>query len=99
MRYLALLLGIGFIYWLLRKEKVARGRLSPPLWIPLIWLLIYCSRPVAAWLGGAGGGSEMEGSQIDAFFNLGLIFLAMVTLNKRRFQWNRLTALNFGFTL
>jgi exopolysaccharide production protein ExoQ len=99
MRYPALLLGIGLIYWLLRKETLARGRLSPPLWIPLIWLLIYCTRPVAAWLGGAGGGSEMEGSQIDAVIIFGLIFFAFITLNKRLFRWNQLVTINAAFAL
>ena len=93
---LALALCAILVVWLLRKEIALRGRMSGALWIPLIWLLIYGSRPVASWLG-TGGETEVDGNQIDAVIAFGLIIAAFVVLNRRRFQWGNLISLNSPF--
>ena len=90
---LALALCAVLAAWLLHKEIALRGRMSGALWIPLIWLLIYSSRPVASWLG-TGGETEVDGNQIDAVIAFGLIIAAFVVLNRRRFQWGNLISLN-----
>jgi O-antigen ligase len=83
--------------WLLRKDIVARERMPPTLWIPLIWLLIFSSRPVVEWLHFGGGGSEIGGNSTDATIQFGLIAAAFIVLNRRGFRWSTLPFLNAAF--
>jgi O-antigen ligase len=95
---LALTIGTGFIAWLLRKDMAFRGRLSPGMWIPFLWLLIRGSRPVSAWLG-IGGTSELEGNPFEALIAFILFFAAFLILRRRRFPWGSLPYLNVAFFL
>lgn len=96
MGYLALLFCAAFTVWLLRKDVAIRGRVPPALWIPLLWFLMYSSRPIALWFGG-GGGSEEEGNPLDASVQFLLIAAALVVLSRRRFEWGGLVSLNPAF--
>ena len=86
----------AFTAWLLRKDVIIRGRMSSALWVPLIWLLIYSSRPVSEWLG-SGSASETDGTPIDVAIQLGLIAAAFFVLKRRRFPWTTLPSLNLAF--
>jgi len=97
MGYLALLFCVAFTVWLLRKDVAIRGRLPRALWIPLLWFLMYSSRPIARWLGAGGGATEEEGSPIDAIVQFCLIAGAFVVLNRRAFPWGNLVSLNPAF--
>ena len=100
MGYLALCFCAVFIIWLLRQDVVLRGRMSQALWIQLIWLLIYSSRPVGRWLGiGVDGREDTDGSPLDAFIQFGLIASAFFVLNRRRFRWVQLPILNIALSV
>jgi exopolysaccharide production protein ExoQ len=72
--------------------------MSSALWIPLLWVLMYSTRPIARWLGGGEGGGD-EGGRIDPIVQFFLIASAIVVLNRRRFAWGSLTSLNAAFFL
>ena len=95
MGYVALLFCAVFTVWLLRQDVAVRGRIPSALWIPLIWFLLYTSRPLGRWLG--LGGSEEEGSPLDAGVQFLLIAAAFIVLNRRQFQWGKLASLNPAF--
>ena len=77
------------------------------LWIPVLWLLLICSRSVSEWLALAGfqmGGVSLEaGSPVDAVAYFALIAAGVSVLVKRRVRLgeiirnNRLFAIFFIF--
>lgn len=86
---LMLLVTLGGIAWLFRRDFRKKPNVSRALWIPIIWLLIIASRPVSAWMGilglpGFGGTSVEEGSPVDAIVFLTLITSGIYVLSKRR---------------
>jgi len=85
----ALLLTLAFIVFLFRRDIRERPNVSNALWLPLIWLVLDCSRSVSAWLKifglpVSGAISVEEGSPIDALFYVALMFAGVCVLNKRR---------------
>lgn len=61
---------------------------SKALWIPLIWLAILASRPVALWFSPVGTKLTLEeGSPIDSIVLLVLISAAVFILFKRKLSW------------
>src|SRR5919197_631880 len=95
---IALLSCLAFARWLLRKDPTYRARMPGTLWIPLIWLFIYSTRPIAAWLGVAGGGgTDLDGNPIDAVIVFALIGASFFVLRKRGFYLSGLASLNFAF--
>src|SRR5690242_14870131 len=85
---IALLLTLGFILFLFRRESREKTQVSRALWIPLIWFLISGSRFVSQWLSlvGApfGNASPEEGSPLDAAVFFFLIVAGLAVLNRRR---------------
>jgi len=76
---LALFLTLAFIVFLFRRDIREKPNVSSALWLPLLWLVLTCSRPVTTWLNifglpVTGGVSNEEGSPVDACF-----FYAMAT--------------------
>ena len=72
---LALFLTLAFIVFLFRRDIRERPNVSGALWLPLLWLVLTCSRPFTAWLNifglpVSGGVSNEEGSPVDACFYL-----------------------------
>lgn len=47
---LATLLTLGFIAFLFRSDHAERSGITRALWIPLLWMLVIMSKPVAVWL-------------------------------------------------
>jgi exopolysaccharide production protein ExoQ len=87
---------IGLLYWDPAKEL----KNSIALWVPLIWMFILGSRLPAQWLEGAVSGPAAqaleEGNPLDrAVFSV-LIFLALVILFSRSFNWGKFFANNFA---
>ncbi len=76
-KQLALLLTIGFVIWLFRRDFREKPNVTGALWIPLIWMLIICSRFFSGWLAifglNVGAVSLEEGSPIDRLVFFGLI--------------------------
>lgn len=79
------ILVIASLFWLDRDPEVKTSR---ALWIPTIFLLIDCSRPVSIWLGlypsGAGTDIYLEGSPVDRTIGIALLAAALIVLVNRR---------------
>ena len=94
-RQLALCFAIGFILWLLARDRALRGKFSGSLWIPLIWLSIIGSRPISVWFGSEiPADAESEGSPVDRLIFVVLILVALVVLHRRKVNWTRIAAGN-----
>jgi exopolysaccharide production protein ExoQ len=85
----ALLLTIAFVSFLFRRDIRERPNVTGALWIPLLWMLLTCSRPLTQWLSilhvpvGAASSSE-EGSPLDACVYLALMAAGIYVLFKRQ---------------
>jgi exopolysaccharide production protein ExoQ len=82
-------LTLAFIAFLFRRDIRQRPDVSGALWLPLIWLLIGCSRGLSLWLNifglpVSGAVSVEEGSPLDAWFFFCLIALGSCVLVKRQ---------------
>jgi exopolysaccharide production protein ExoQ len=82
-------LTLAFIVFLFRRDIREKPDVSGALWLPLIWLVITCSRGLSAWLNifgvpVAGAPSVEEGSPLDACFYFALIIAGFCVLNKRQ---------------
>jgi exopolysaccharide production protein ExoQ len=88
MRDIATLLSVAVIIGLFILDRDREHRTSKALWIPVIYFLIACSRPVSAWLGIAPAESEtqlyLNGSPVDRAVDLVLLIAAILVLLKRR---------------
>jgi O-antigen ligase len=85
----ALLVTLGFIAFLFRREIRERSNVSGALWIPLLWLLLICSRSFTQWLSIWGlhvGGavSAEEGSPLDACFIFAMLIAGFCVLLTRQ---------------
>ena len=83
-------MGILGLFWL---DRDPRSRTSGALWIPSIWFLLACSRPLSAWwnLGEIQKESVApvsallaEGSPIDRAVYTGLLVLGLIVLAQRK---------------
>jgi len=86
---LALLLTVALIVFLFRRDIRENPNVTSALWLPLLWLVITCSRPVSAWLNifglpVAGAASLEDGSPLDACFYFTLIAGGIYVLNQRQ---------------
>jgi len=95
---LAASLCFAFILWLLRRDAKRASEVSAALWIPLIWVWIIASKPLAYWLGRETAASEVtdvtEGSFFDRNAYLVLIILGLIVLVKRGVTWNQVFVQN-----
>src|SRR5881275_390188 len=85
---LASFLTVAFIVFLFRRDIREKPDVSGALWLPLIWLIISCSRGLSLWLNifglpVSGAASVEEGSPLDAWFFLILIAMGLYVLSKR----------------
>src|SRR5262245_16888701 len=86
---LALVLTLGFIGFLFRRDFRQRPAVSGALWIPGIWMFLIASQPTSAWLGilglhGFGAVTVEEGSTVDSIVYFILIALGAYILSKRQ---------------
>src|SRR6266566_1260831 len=86
---IASFLTIAFIVFLFRRDIREKSNISGALWLPLIWLVLGCSRSVSAWLNifglpVSGASSVEEGSPLDAWFFFVLIVAGFYVLNQRQ---------------
>ena len=85
----AAFLTIAVIVFLFRRDIREKPDVSGALWLPLLWLVLACSRPVSAWLNifglsVSGAVSVEEGSPLDAWFFFCLIAAGSWVLVKRQ---------------
>src|SRR6266487_5460981 len=83
---LALFLTLAFIVFLFRRDIREKPKVSGALWLPLLWLVLGCSRPFTAWLNIFGlpvsGGSIEEGNPVEASFNYAMAIAGLFVLIK-----------------
>jgi len=91
-RPLAACLYFGFALWLLRRDAKRDVGVSTALWIPLLWVWIIASKPLAYWFAD-GTAPEVadvtQGSFFDRNAYLLLMFFGLIVLAKRRITWNQ----------
>jgi exopolysaccharide production protein ExoQ len=90
---LASCLCFAFILWLLRRDTKRASGVSTAIWIPLIWIWIIASKPLAYWLVSGTTAAEVtdvtQGSFFDRNAYLALIILGLIVLAKRGITWNQ----------
>jgi O-antigen ligase len=82
-------LTIAFIVFLFRRDIREKPNVGGALWLPLIWLVIGCSKGLSQWLNifglpVTGAASVEEGSPLDAWFFFVLIVAGFYVLHKRQ---------------
>lgn len=99
---IALILCIAFIVFLFVLDKKQKGDTSWALWLPLVYMLISASRPIALWL---NPGLEAlpedfsDGSPADRNFLITLIISGLFILFKRKLSWSLLIKNNIWIFL
>jgi O-antigen ligase len=96
---LALFLTVGLIAWLFRRDIREKPDISGALWLPLLWLILGCSRSVSEWLNifglpVSGAASVEEGSPLDAWFYFGMIAAGSCVLIKRQVRLSEIISNN-----
>jgi O-antigen ligase len=97
-------LTVAFIIFLFRRDIRERPDVSGALWLPLIWLVITCSRGLSLWLNifglPAGGGTSVEeGSPLDAWFFFILIAAGLYVLSNRGVRFSEIVGNNQWLTI
>src|SRR5436190_11002579 len=100
---IALLATIAFIVFLFWRDIREKPDVSGALWLPLLWLLLTCSRSVSAWLNifglpVSGPTSLDEGSPLDACFYLALATIGVCVLINRQLDLSEIV-LNNGWLI
>ena len=85
-----LLLGFGFIFWLLKNDSKLRRLPSTAAWIPIIWLALSGGRDLTSWLiiMGFDLGSSVHGNFVDSAITIALMVWSFAVLMKRQFSWS-----------
>src|SRR6266487_1995793 len=96
---LALFLTLAFIVFLFRRDIREKPKVSGALWLPLLWLVLACSRPFTAWLNifglpVSGAASAEEGSPVDACFYLAMATAGFCILIKRQVHLSEIVLKN-----
>src|SRR5215475_1372158 len=92
-------LTVALIVWLFRRDIREKPDVSGALWLPLLWLILGCSRSASAWLNifglpVSGGVSVEEGSPLDACFYFVLIIAGFGVLAKRQVRLTEVVSNN-----
>src|SRR5256886_4226122 len=88
---LASFLTVAFIVFLFRRDIRERPDVSGALWLALLWFVLICSRHFSGWLNICGlpvssAASVEEGSPLDAYFYLTLVFFFSSRRRHTRFD-------------
>ena len=99
----AAFLTIALIIFLFRRDIRERPDVTGALWLPLIWLVLTCSRSLSQWLNifglpVTGAPSVEEGSPLDASFFFFLIAAGLYVLNNRQVRLSEIV-LNNGWLI
>ena len=99
----ATFLTLGFIVFLFRRDIRQRPDINNALWLPLVWMVIICSRQPSEWLNvfglHLGAASLDEGSPVDACVYFVLIAAGAYVLRKRRVQLSEIIRNNQWLTI
>jgi exopolysaccharide production protein ExoQ len=96
---LALFLTVAFVVFLFRRDIREKPDVSGALWLPLLWLVLICSRAFTEWLNifglhVSGAASVEEGSPLDAAFYLALATAGFCVLGKRQVRLSEIVRNN-----
>jgi O-antigen ligase len=96
---LALYFILALIIWLFWRDIREKPDISGALWLPLLWLVLGCSRSVSAWLNifglpVSGAPSVEEGSPLDAWVYFALIIAGSCVLIKRQVRLSEVVSNN-----
>jgi exopolysaccharide production protein ExoQ len=96
---LALLLTLALMVFLFRRDIREKPDISGALWLPVLWLVLACSRGFSEWLKilfglNVGGVSVEEGSPVDACFYLALAIAGFCVLSKRQLHLSEIVRNN-----
>src|SRR5438105_2825967 len=85
---LALILSLGFIFFLLRRDFREHPNVTWAIWLPIIWFFLSASKPISAWLNIlglpiTGAVSLEEGSPLDACVYLSLMYAVCYVFSQR----------------
>ncbi|HEX9271189.1 MAG TPA: O-antigen ligase family protein [Candidatus Binatia bacterium] len=99
----ALLATVIFVFFLFRRDVREQPNVTGALWLPVLWLVLNCSRSVSAWLNifglhVSGAASVEEGSPLDAFVYLALATVGFCVLTKRQLDLSEIV-LNNGWLI
>ena len=96
-------LTLVFIAFFFRRDIRQRPEISNALWLPLIWMLIICSRQLSDWLiilGFHSGATSLEeGSPLDACIYFALIAAGGYVFTKRHTQLSKIIRNNQWLTI
>jgi exopolysaccharide production protein ExoQ len=98
-RSLALFLTLAFIVFLFRRDIREKPDVSGALWLPVLYLVITCSRSFTQWLNifglqVSGAASVEEGSPLDACFYFTLATAGFCVLIKRQVHLSEIVVNN-----
>ena len=96
---LALLLTLALIVFLFRRDIREKPNVSGALWLPVLWLVLTCSRSFTQWLNifglhVSGAASAEEGSPVDACFYLAMATAGFCVLIKRQVSLSEIVLKN-----
>ena len=96
---LASCLAVAAIIFLFRRDIREKPDITAALWLPLLWLVLGCSRSVSAWLNifglpVSGAPSVEEGSPLDAWVYFALIIAGFCVLAKRQVRLSEVVSNN-----
>ena len=96
---LASCLAVAAIIFLFRRDIREKPDITAGLWLPLLWLVLGCSRSVSAWLNifglpVSGAPSVEEGSPLDAWVYFALIIAGFCVLAKRQVRLSEVVSNN-----
>jgi exopolysaccharide production protein ExoQ len=99
----ALLLTVAFVVFLYKRDFREKPDITAALWLPLIWMVIICSRQPSDWLNifgfPSGATSLEEGSPLDASIYFALIAAGAYVLSKRQVQLSEIVRNNQWLTI
>ena len=85
MSTIALIICTIFVLFMLRLDRKQSPEVSFVFWIPTIWFLVLCSKPLAIWFQSSGANIE-EGNPLDRAFLIVTLCLGLIIMAKRRFN-------------
>jgi exopolysaccharide production protein ExoQ len=83
---LALIICLIFVLWLLLLDHKQNPSASLALWVPTIWMILIAGRPLDSWFG-VGTADIEPGSTLERVVFSTFLFLALIILVRRHFNW------------
>jgi O-antigen ligase len=98
-RSVPLFLTLAFIVFLFRRDIREKPDVTGALWLPLLSLVLACSRPFTTWLNifglHVGGAASLEeGSPLDAFYFFALALMGFCVLINRQIDLSEIVRNN-----